>query len=64
MEVKTYDVGGIYPRKIQYFTDSGVVKLKKIINMSNKDSLQANEKSYARKLGSQPVFTGDITLFD
>ena len=64
MEVKTYDVGGIYPRKIQYFTDSGVVKLKKIINMSNKDSLQTNEKSYARKLRSQPVLTGDITLFD
>ncbi len=64
LTIKAQDVGGIYPRKIQYFTDTGIVRLKKIVNIARDSSLQSRERSYAKSLRNQSNATGDITLFD
>lgn len=64
LTIKSQDVGGVYPRKLQYFTDTGVVRLKKIVNHANESSLQSTERTYARSLKNQSSNAGDITLFD
>lgn len=58
--VKT-DLGDIYPRKVYYFTDSGLVLLKKIERIKNQTIFE-REASYAQAIAArQPE--GDVTLF-
>lgn len=64
LTIKAQDVGDVYPRKIQYFTDTGVVRLKRIVNLSKDSSLQSRERTYAKSLRNQSNSVGDITLFD
>ena len=60
--VKTHDVGGVYPRKVQYFSESGVVRVKRF-RKNNNNTVSFREKDYAAKLNVAPK-AGDITLFD
>ena len=56
------DVGGIYPRKIQYFPLTGRVRVKKLNSMHNM-TLTEREKIYLESLKSVKV-EGRIDLFD
>ena len=60
--VESEDVGGICPRKIQYFPLTGRVRVKKLNSMHN-DTLNEREKHYYDKLISTKV-AGKIELFD
>lgn len=56
------DVGGLYPRKVLYFSDTGSVKVRKLKSTRN-NVLVEREKSYAHEIDkSSPA--GEIELFD
>lgn len=55
------DVGGIYPRKVLYFPDTGSVKVRKLKTTRN-DVVFERERSYARTINTRPP-QGDIELF-
>lgn len=56
------DVGGLYPRKVLYFSDTGSVKVRKLKTVRN-DVVFERERSYARTINTKPA-QGDIELFD
>ena len=56
------DVGGLYPRKVLYFSDTGSVKVRKLKTVRN-DVVFERERSYARTINTKPT-QGDIELFD
>ena len=55
------DVGGIHPRKIQYFPKTGRVRVKKLISLHN-ETVKQREKTYFTSLNTSPV-EGKIDLF-
>ncbi|HVL02520.1 MAG TPA: chemoreceptor glutamine deamidase CheD [Dongiaceae bacterium] len=55
------DVGGIYPRKVLYFPDTGSVKVRKLKTTRN-DVVFERERNYAHTLTTRPA-QGDIELF-
>ncbi len=61
LSITSEDVGGIYPRKIQYFPKTGRVRVKKLISLHN-DTLKKREKKYISSLETSPV-EGKIDLF-
>jgi len=54
------DVGGPFPRKVYYFPQTGVVKVKKIQTMAN-DTILLREKEYADHIKNQNG--NDVELF-
>ncbi len=63
-EVVAEDVGTIYPRKVLYFPDTGAVKVRKLVEVTN-DTLIERERAYGKGLsetGSQD--SGSVELFD
>ena len=55
------DVGGIYPRKVQYLPTTGLLRIKKLRTMHN-DTIIKRELEYERGLEEKPV-SGDVELF-
>ena len=55
------DVGGLYPRKVLYFPDTGSVKVKKLKTVRN-DVVFKREQDYARSINAKPQ-QGDVELF-
>jgi len=60
--IATEDVGGVYPRKVQYFPLSGRVRMKKLYRLHNETLIQ-RETSYIDTLKHEKL-TGEIDLFD
>lgn len=61
LAISARDVGGIYPRKVLYFPDTGAVKVKKLKTVRN-DTIVRRESQYRQTLsGSAPA--GEIELF-
>ena len=56
------DVGGLFPRKVLYFPDTGSVKVRKLKTVRN-DVVFEREQSYAQTINTAPP-QGDIELFD
>ncbi|MBL4608353.1 MAG: chemoreceptor glutamine deamidase CheD [Pseudomonadales bacterium] len=61
MPINRHDVGGIYPRKLLFFGDTGRVKMKKL-KETRDGQISGRERSYAKSINSAPK-QGDITLF-
>jgi chemotaxis protein CheD len=55
------DLGGIYPRKVNFFADSGRAQLKRLRSMHN-DTILARESRYLEELEEKPV-QGNVELF-
>jgi chemotaxis protein CheD len=55
------DVGDICPRKILYFPQTGVVKLRRLVHTAN-DSIERREREYLISMNKKPV-TVDVELF-
>lgn len=55
------DLGGLYPRKVLYFPDTGSVKVRKLKTMRN-SVVYEREKNYAESINKKPT-SGDIELF-
>jgi len=48
------DVGDVYPRKVQFFPDSGLVQVKKLKSLNN-DTIFQREQSYECELTHRPL---------
>ncbi len=60
--ITTEDVGGVYPRKIQYFPLSGRVRMKKLYQLHN-ETLIERETKYIDTLKHEKL-AGEIDIFD
>jgi len=60
--ITTEDVGGVYPRKIQYFPLSGRVRMKKLYRLHN-ETLIERETKYIDRLKHEKL-AGEIDIFD
>ena len=64
LDVAAQDVGTIYPRKVLYFPDTGAVKVRKLVEVTN-DTLIERERAYSRDLTSpRKPDSGEVELFD
>ena len=61
LNIQAQDVGGIYPRKVLYFPDTGAVKMRKLKTMHNK-TVEQREREYSRRIDVKPT-AGDVELF-
>lgn len=57
------DLGGIHPRKVNFFPLEGRVMVKKLQHMHN-DTIAARENQYKTELDKPEDISGDIDLFD
>jgi chemotaxis protein CheD len=55
------DVGDICPRKILYFPQTGVVKLRRLVHTAN-DSIERREREYLLSMNKKPA-TVEVELF-
>jgi len=61
LTILAHDVGDIYPRKVLYFPETGVVKVKKLKTLHN-NVLEQRETRYFKQISDAPV-TSDVELF-
>lgn len=61
-KIKSMDVGGSHPRKVNFYPADGRVYVKKLLRMHN-PTVQLRERAYFREIYNQPV-VGDIDVFD
>ena len=59
--IMSEDVGGVYPRKVQYFPLSGRVRMKKLYRLHN-ETIITREAKYIDTLKHEKL-TGEIDLF-
>jgi chemotaxis protein CheD len=65
MEITARDLGGVFPRKVLYFTCSGKVLVKRITRVTN-DTIVSRERDYMRRIVKDigDTSAGSIELFD
>ncbi len=63
LNVIAEDTGDIYPRKVNYYSDTGRVRLKKLRQIHN-NTITDREDSYYTTLLSKPEIDTDVELFD
>lgn len=61
LKLAAEDVGGVYPRKVLFFPDTGSVKVRKLKTVRN-DVVFERERNYARTINTRPP-QGDVELF-
>jgi len=61
LDIIVQDLGGIYPRKVMYYPDTGRLRVKKLRSMHNETLIQ-REQAYQEELDVQPD-SGGIELF-
>jgi len=61
-KVAAQDVGGINPRKVLYYPQSGKVRIKKIKDLHN-DTIIKRETEFLHKIEKPDAVTGEIELF-
>lgn len=64
LRVAAEDLGGPFPRKVNYFPKTGKVMVRRLRAL-HKTTIIDQEKSYAKNIAAKPVAAaGDIDLFD
>lgn len=61
LEIVAMDVGGLYPRKVLYFPDTGSVKVRKLKTVRN-ETIVRREERYIHDIQEHPK-EGDVELF-
>lgn len=61
LQVVAQDVGGLYPRKVLYFPDTGSVKMRKLKTQRN-DTVERREQAYIQSISEKPA-SGSVELF-
>jgi len=61
LQLAARDLGGEYPRKVQYFPDSGRARAKKLYRTRN-DTVVQREVHYLEEIDQSPV-SGEVDLF-
>lgn len=62
LSILAEDTGDIFPRKVQYYTDTGRVRVKKLHVVRN-ETISDREDSYYNKIITTPDETEDLELF-
>jgi len=62
-KVLAQDVGGINPRKIMYYPQTGKVRVKKIRDLHN-DTISKRESEYMHHIDTEEQVDGEIEMFD
>jgi chemotaxis protein CheD len=57
-----HDLGGPYPRRIQYFPSTGRV-VRKLLTGGDRDLIVREESEYAKRLSSTKAVAGEVVLF-
>lgn len=60
-KIKSMDVGGTHPRKVNFYPGDGRVYVKKLLRMHN-PTVQLRERAYIREIHDHPV-SGDVDVF-
>ena len=63
LNVLANDLGGLYPRKVRYFPETGRALCKKLYRTRN-ETLVEREKEFLHELEEEPVSGGDVDLFE
>ncbi len=63
LTVVAENTGDIYPRKVNYFSGSGRVKMKKLQSMHN-NTITNREDSYFNKIVAKPEESADLEVFN
>jgi len=61
VEVTAEDLGGVRPRKVLYFSDTGNCRVRRLNQVTN-DTIYTREKAYARKVATTDT-DGSVELF-
>jgi len=61
-DVVSEDTGDIYPRKVNYFTDTGKVRMKKLVSVHN-DTIRSREDNYYENILTKPVVSSELEVF-
>lgn len=61
-KVLSEDVGDIYPRKVIFFPQSGIARVKKLKKLHNQ-TIISRESKYMDEIKQKPVVSSDIELF-
>lgn len=61
LAISAMDAGGLYPRKVLYFPDTGAVKVRKLKSTRN-NTIISREEQYIKDINKQPK-SGDVELF-
>ena len=61
LTIAAEDVGGIYPRKVQYVPSTGRMRIKKLRTLHN-DTIIKREQKYVHDLEKLPM-SGEVELF-
>lgn len=62
IDIVSENVGDIYPRKVNYFTDTGRVMMKKIVTINN-DTIAKREDSYYSDIVSKADGASELEIF-
>jgi chemotaxis protein CheD len=60
-DVAGEDLGDVYPRKVHFYPETGLVRVKKLLSTRN-DTIFARERNYLQQVSAAPQ-TGDVELF-
>ncbi len=61
LRILSEDVGDVYPRKVQYFPETGQLRIKKLRSLHN-ETIVKREESYKQEIENNPV-AGEVELF-
>ncbi len=61
LAVSAADVGGTYPRQLQFFPDSGKARVRQLRSL-NDGQVVAGEQNYLKRLANDPI-KGEVELF-
>jgi len=62
LDVRAEDLGGDHPRKVYYFPETGMLRVRKLKELGN-DTIVDRERHYAATLDETPT-AGDVELFE
>jgi len=62
LTITAEDTGDIYPRKVNYFPDSGQVRMRKLKNMHN-NTITRRETTYYKRILAKPEADNEVEMF-
>ena len=63
LKITSSDLGGPYPRKVNFYVDTGKIMMKRLQTMHN-DTIVRRESQYKASISVEQDDTGDVELFD
>lgn len=62
LKIVAEDLGGLRPRKVLYFPDTGAVKVKRLNQVQN-ETVYSRERDYAKQVNVESSTDGSVELF-